>query len=186
MNSLHFPAPCEQMWVLQSLWTLIAICAHLTAGSPQQPGQHCGQSQAAFSIREEQRWNPGLPSGPWVLCSDEISSPTWVQPLPGRAVRWRSTCCLLPNAQGACVNLPRGLGTELVSQGPYHPFSSQILRVFKTSCFKQRPPVTHNWPLTSSSYPTVLIDCLGGTQLRQGACSGCVFSPAPHVTDLDY
>lgn len=55
MNSLHFPAPCEQMWVLESLWTLIAICAHLTAGSPQQPGQHCGQSQAAFSFREEQR-----------------------------------------------------------------------------------------------------------------------------------
>lgn len=185
MNSLHFPAPCERTWVLKSLWTLIAICAHLTAGSSQQPGQHCGQNQAAFSFREEQRWNPGLPSGPWVLRSDEISSPTWVQPLPGRAVRWRSTCCLLLNAHGACVNLPGGLGTERSESGAPPTFLFSNHESCRDILPQTEAPVTHSWPLTSSSYPTVLIDCLGGIQLRQGAFSGCVVSPAPHVTDLD-
>lgn len=69
----HFPAPYEQMWVLKSLWTLMAICAPLTAGPPWQQGQHCGQSQPAFSFRREQSWNAGLSSGPWVLLSDDVS-----------------------------------------------------------------------------------------------------------------
>lgn len=86
---------------------------------------------------------------------------------------------------GHVLTYPESWAQSSVSQGPHQPFSSQIMRVIETSCLKERPSVTHSWPLTSSSYPIVLIDCLWGTQLRQGACSGCVFSPAPHATDLD-
>lgn len=99
---------CEHSSLSVPTWLLVLLSSRVST---------VGRARLHFSLREEQRWNPGLPSGPWVLRSDEISSPTWVQPLPGRAVRWRSTCCLLPNAHGACVNLPRGLGTERCESG---------------------------------------------------------------------